>query len=201
MTSPPDEPHAIVELALREAMAATAATLAGGVAAVVQAASAVGQALAAGGKVLVFGNGGSAAEAQHLAAEMVGRFLQDRRPLAAVALTADSSVMTALGNDYAFERVFARQIEALGRPGDVAVGISTSGRSANVVRGLEAAHASGLVTIAITGAGAGALASVADIVLTVPHAAVPRVQEVHLMLIHALCELVDRDVRERAAVR
>src|SRR5262249_39155779 len=141
-----------------------------------------------------FGNGGSAAEAQHFAAELSGRFVRERRALAAVALTTDSSALTAISNDYGFERVFERQIEALGRPGDVAVAISTSGRSSNVVCALQAARARGLVTIALTGPEPSALADAADIVIAVPAGQTPRVQEGQLTVLHAICDLVERDV-------
>lgn len=148
-------------------------------------------ALAADRRVLVFGNGGSAAEAQHFAAELSGRFARERRALPAIALTTDSSVLTAVGNDYGFERVFGRQIEAFGRPGDVAVGISTSGRSPNVVDGLRTARARGLVTIAVTGPSAADLAPHADLVLAVAGPSTARVQEGHLTVLHVICDLVE----------
>lgn len=158
---------------------------------VVDAAAAISRACAAGGKVLTFGNGGSAADAQHLAAELVGRFERDREAFAAVALTADTSVLTSVANDYSFERVFARQVEGLGRPGDVAFGISTSGRSANVVTALEAARARGLTTIALTGRDGGPAAAAADVHINVPDDSAAAVQEVHRTLIHAICALVE----------
>jgi D-sedoheptulose 7-phosphate isomerase len=148
---------------------------------------------AAGGQVLVFGNGGSAADAQHMAAELVGRFQRDRRGLAAVALTADSSTLTSVANDYGFETVFARQVEALGRPGDVAFAISTSGASPNVLRGLEAARAREMTTIVLTGKDGGPAAALADVHVNVPDASTARVQEVHRTLIHAICELVEAE--------
>ena len=147
-----------------------------------------------GGKVLVFGNGGSAADAQHLATDLVGRFQRERRALAAVALTADSSLLTAVANDYAFDRVFVRQIEALGLRGDLAFGISTSGRSTNVVEGLRAARARGLRTIALTGRDGGPAGALADIHINVPDPSTARVQEAHRTLIHAICELVEREL-------
>jgi len=147
-----------------------------------------------GGKVLVFGNGGSAADAQHLATDLVGRFQRERRGLAAVALTADSSLLTAVANDYAFERVFVRQIETLGARGDLAFGISTSGRSTNVVEGLRAARARGLRTIALTGRDGGPAGALADIHINVPDPSTARVQEAHRTLIHAICELVEREL-------
>ncbi len=160
---------------------------------VVDAAAVIVSALGRGGKLLLFGNGGSAADAQHVAAEFVGRFQRARVALAAVALTADSSVLTSLGNDYAFDRVFARQVEALGRPGDVALGISTSGASANVVLGLEAAHARGLLTVALTGRDGGAVGRAAAIHVNVPSDVTARVQEVHRTLLHVMCEIVENE--------
>jgi D-sedoheptulose 7-phosphate isomerase len=161
---------------------------------VADAAAAILAASNEGGKVLVFGNGGSAADAQHLATDLVGRFQRERRPLAAVALTADSSLLTAIANDYAFDRVFVRQIEALGTRGDLAFGISTSGRSANVVEALRAARARGLRTIALTGHDGGPAGALADIHINVPDPSTARVQEAHRTLIHAICELVEREL-------
>jgi D-sedoheptulose 7-phosphate isomerase len=161
---------------------------------VADAAAAILAASNGGGKVLVFGNGGSAADAQHLATDLVGRFQRERRALAAVALTADSSLLTAVANDYAFDRVFVRQIEALGLRGDLAFGISTSGRSTNVVEGLRAARARGLTTIALTGRDGGPAGALADIHINVPDPGTARVQEAHRTLIHAICELVEREL-------
>ena len=158
---------------------------------VVRAAAAIRASYAAGGKLLVFGNGGSAADAQHLAAELVGRFERERSALAAIALTTDTSILSAIGNDYGFGRVFVRQIEALGRPGDVALGISTSGASANVLAALELARSRGLTTIALTGRDGGAVGRAAEIHVNVPDESTARVQEVHGTLIHALCELIE----------
>ena len=159
---------------------------------VVSAAAAIREAFAAGGKLLVFGNGGSAADAQHLATELVGRFTRERLALPAMALTTDTSILTAVANDYGFERVFVRQIEALGRPGDVAFGISTSGKSPSVLKALDAARARGLTTVALTGYDGGPIGAAAQIHINVPAASTPRVQEVHGTLIHAICELVER---------
>jgi phosphoheptose isomerase len=159
---------------------------------VVEAAAAITDSLRRGGKLLVFGNGGSAADAQHAAAELVGRFQQERAPLAAIALTTDTSVVTSIANDYAFDRVFARQIEALGRAGDVALAISTSGRSANVTAALGAARAAGLRTVALTGRDGGAAGRAADIHVNVPSDSTARVQEVHRTLLHVICDLVER---------
>jgi len=182
----------VAEAALRGAIGALEAVLAAGVGPVVEAARVVGDAIERGGTVLVFGNGGSAAEAQHFAAELVGRFERERRGLAAVALTTDTSALTAIANDYGFARVFARQIEALGRPGDVALGISTSGASPNVVEGLRAARARGLATIGLTGRDGGEVGRVVDVHVNVPLPSAARVQEVQLVLLHALADLVER---------
>lgn len=162
-------------------------------AAIVAAGRRIAGALRAGRKLLVFGNGGSAADAQHFAAELVGRYLQDRRGLAALALTTDPSVLTSVGNDLGFEQVFRRQVDAHGLPGDVAFGITTSGRSPNVLSALELARERGLVTMALTGAGGAALAARVDHLLTVPSADTPRVQEVHGLVVHLLCELVEEE--------
>jgi D-sedoheptulose 7-phosphate isomerase len=158
-----------------------------------EAAMAVVETLRTGGKVLVFGNGGSATDAQHFAAELVGRFTRERRGLAAIALAADSAIVTALANDYGYERVFARQVEALGREGDVAIGISTSGTSANVLAGLAAAEAAGMVTVGMTGRDGGTIATAVDIHVNVASTSTARVQEVHRTLLHAMCELIERE--------
>jgi D-sedoheptulose 7-phosphate isomerase len=158
---------------------------------VADAAATIANAMRKGGKLLVFGNGGSASDAQHAAAELVGRFARERLALPAVALTADTSVLTSVANDYAFERVFARQVEALGRPGDVALGISTSGRSPNIVAGLNAARERGLATIALTGCDGGEVGRAAGVHINVPSDSTPRVQEVHRTLLHVICELVE----------
>jgi D-sedoheptulose 7-phosphate isomerase len=146
-----------------------------------------------GGKILVCGNGGSASDAQHFAAELVGRFMRERRALASIALTTDTSILTALANDYAFDRVFARQVEALGRPGDVVLGISTSGQSANVLAAFAAARALGLAVVALTGRDGGEVGRSADIHINVPSPSTARVQEVHRTLLHAICELIERE--------
>ena len=161
---------------------------------VAEAAAAILDASRDGGKVLLFGNGGSAADAQHMAADLVGRSQRERRALSAVALTTDTSIMTAVANDYTFDRVFVRQIEALGNRGDVAFGISTSGRSANVVAGLRAASARGLRTIAMTGRDGGTVGGEVEIHINVPDPSTARVQEAHRTLIHAICELVEREL-------
>jgi D-sedoheptulose 7-phosphate isomerase len=156
-----------------------------------EAGEAMARCLLAGGRVLAFGNGGSAADAQHLAAELVGRFERERPGLSALALTTDPSVVTALSNDMGFEAVFRRQVEAHGRAGDVAVGISTSGRSPNVIEGLRVARQRGLITVALTGNGGGKLVGLVHHLLDVPHADVPRIQEVHAMAVHVLCQIVE----------
>jgi phosphoheptose isomerase len=165
-----------------------------GLDAVVAAADAIVTSVRRGGKVLVFGNGGSAADAAHAAAELVGRFRRERPGYGAVALTSDPSVLTSIANDYGFDRVFARQVEALGRPGDVALAITTSGTSPNVVRALEAARAQRLTTVALTGRDGGAAGPLADVHVNVPSEATPRVQEVHRTLLHVICELVEAEL-------
>jgi D-sedoheptulose 7-phosphate isomerase len=164
-------------------------------------AAAVVAAVQGGGKVLVFGNGGSAADAQHVAAELVGRLERNRAAIPAIALSTDTSILTAVANDYGFERVFARQIEALGRRGDVALAISTSGASKNVLAGAEAARAAGLVVLALTGGDGGPLGPLADIHVKVPERDTARVQEVHRTLLHILCELVERELEPGSAAR
>ncbi len=147
-----------------------------------------------GGKMLLFGNGGSAADAQHIAAELCVRFTRDRRALAALALTTDTSTLTAAGNDLGFEQIFARQIEALGRKDDVAVGISTSGKSPNVILALEQARKMGLVTAALAGGDGGELPRVADHCLVVPARTTARIQEMHILLGHALCGAIEAEL-------
>jgi D-sedoheptulose 7-phosphate isomerase len=151
-------------------------------------------ALENGNKILLFGNGGSAAEAQHLAAEFVNRFIMERPPLPAIALCTDSSIVTSIGNDYSFAEIFSKQITALGREGDVAVGISTSGNSTNVIRAIEAANEMGMETIALTGNDGGDLAKVANYSLTVPSSSTPCIQEVHMAVGHILCEMVEAQI-------
>ena len=147
--------------------------------------------LRAGGKVLIFGNGGSAADAQHLAAELVNRFQIERPPLAAIALTTDSSVLTSIGNDYHFDEIFSKQIRALGKKGDIAWGLSTSGNSPNVIKAFGTAQKLGMATIGMTGRG-GKLARCADLVFAVASDTTARIQEIHIMLGHILCELLER---------
>jgi D-sedoheptulose 7-phosphate isomerase len=148
-------------------------------------------ALVKGGKLLAFGNGGSSADAQHLCAELVGRFGIERRALPAIALTTNQALLTAWSNDHQFDDVFARQIEALGRPGDVALGISTSGNSPNVVNAMRRARDLGMQTLGLTGAGGGRMAEHCDVLMAVPLNATPRIQEVHLVTYHTMCALLE----------
>jgi len=145
----------------------------------------------AGNKLFFFGNGGSAADAQHLAAEFVNRYIMDRPPLPAIALTTDTSILTSVSNDFSFSEVFAKQLKALGKEGDVAVGISTSGTSLNIIKAFEVAKEMGMKTIALTGNDGGSLVKIADVSLIVPSASTPRIQEVHILIGHILCELVE----------
>jgi D-sedoheptulose 7-phosphate isomerase len=159
---------------------------------IVRAAAMITESLSAGGKVLLFGNGGSAADAQHLAAEFVGRFAMERKALPAIALTTDTSILTAVGNDYGYEHVFVRQVQALGRAGDVAIGISTSGKSPNVVEAIRVGGTMGLRTFALSGNDGGPLASAAEMAIVVPSRITARIQECHITLGHVLCELVEK---------
>jgi D-sedoheptulose 7-phosphate isomerase len=163
---------------------------------IVEAADWVATCLRSGGKLLLFGNGGSAADAQHIAAELVGRFRRERRALPALALTTDTSVLTALANDSGVEALFARQVEALGREGDVAIALSTSGESANVVAAIQSAGASGIRTIGLTGEAGGRVAELCDLTLRVPSAVTARIQEAHILIGHVVCELVERALAE-----
>jgi len=182
----------LAEARIRESLAAQERLLdAETIAALVGAAETIATAFRNDGKLLVFGNGGSAADATHLAAELVGRFLVERPGLPAVSLSDNASAVTSIANDYSYERVFARQVEALGRPGDVALGISTSGRSANVLAGLEAARDGGLATLALTGGGGGRIRAAADVCIVVASADTPRIQEGHTLVTHVLCELIE----------
>jgi D-sedoheptulose 7-phosphate isomerase len=143
------------------------------------------------GKIFFFGNGGSAADSQHLAAEFVGRYLKERKGVAAIALTTDTSILTAVGNDYGYERVFERQIEALGQSGDVAIGITTSGNSKNVLMAISKAKAMGLYTIGMTGQDGGTLSKIADLTFRVPSKKTARIQEAHILIGHIICERLD----------
>ncbi len=159
----------------------------------------VSAALAAGNKLLLAGNGGSAADAQHLAGEFVGRFNYDRAPAAAIALTTDSSVLTAIGNDYGYDRVFERQVLGLGRPGDVLIAISTSGRSPNILKAIAAARTSGLFVIGFTGKSGGDMAPECDLCLCAPADSTPLIQQLHITLGHIVCGLVEERLFPRAS--
>lgn len=188
----PDTQRAIREL-FAESIRVKQAFLESQLAGLERAVDLVVEALSEGNKLVLFGNGGSAADAQHIAAELVGRFAHDRKPLSAVALTTDTSALTAIANDYGYEQVFARQVRALALPGDVALAISTSGRSPSVLRGVEACHQRGVRVIALTGGDGGPLLAMADVGLLVAgtrHTA--RIQETHLLVGHVICELVDQ---------
>lgn len=158
---------------------------------IVRIVEAITKSLKGGKKVLLFGNGGSAADAQHLAAEFVNRFTIERPPLPAIALSTDSSIITSIANDYDFSDVFAKQIRAIGNEGDIAWGISTSGSSPNVVKALEDAKKRGMITVALTGRDGGKMAGIADHNLTVSSNSVPRIQEVHITVGHVICEMID----------
>ncbi|MHB9098200.1 MAG: D-sedoheptulose-7-phosphate isomerase [Syntrophales bacterium] len=164
---------------------------------IVAAVEAVTAALKAGNKILLFGNGGSAADAQHLAAEFVNRFVIERPPLPAIALTTDTSIITSIGNDYDFSDIFSKQIRAIGQKGDIAWGMSTSGTSANVVKAMETAKKIGMVTIALTGRDGGDVARVVDYALNVASTSTPRIQEVHITVGHVICEMVDFKLFQR----
>ncbi|MBZ0158962.1 MAG: D-sedoheptulose 7-phosphate isomerase [bacterium] len=184
----------IAEAIFRESAGLTLTFLEGHLDLMVLAAGAIVGALRAGRKILVFGNGGSAADAQHLAGEFVNRFLLDRPALPAIALTTDGSILTSIGNDRGYAQVFARQVEALGSAGDVAIGISTSGQSQSVVCGIETAGKMQLCTVAFTGGDGGNLVELADYTFVVPSRSTPRIQEVHATLGHALCQLVETEL-------
>ena len=158
---------------------------------IIEAANLIAETFSRGGRLFIFGNGGSAADAQHLAAEFVNRFMIERPPLPAVALTTDTSVLTSISNDYSYNEVFAKQIKALGRAGDMAWGLSTSGNSPNVNQALSAARGMGIKPIVMTGAGGGEAKPLADVLLDVNSTATPRIQEVHITMGHVICELVD----------
>ena len=194
-------PGATGEGAVAVALAARAAALSDGLGVlrdrsdlIASVAALLVAALRAGGKVLVAGNGGSAAEAQHFATELVGRFKRERAPYAVLALSVDGAVLTALANDYGYAEVFARQVRALGRPGDVLLAFSTSGESDNVVRAARVANAAGLSVVALTGAAPSRLAGLADLAIPVPTTDTPLAQELHVVLIHLLCDLIEAEL-------
>lgn len=170
----------------------TAEKTAGLSASVAAAAELMTSALLGGGRVFFCGNGGSAADAQHLAAELSGRYLKDRRPLDGAALHCNTSALTAIGNDYGFDEIFARQLSARGRKGDVLVALSTGGCSANVLKALETARSSGVHTVGLTGNGGGKMRGLADVLIAVPSASTPRIQELHIFIGHVLCEMTEK---------
>jgi D-sedoheptulose 7-phosphate isomerase len=161
---------------------------------IAQATKIIQKSIKSGGKVLIFGNGGSAADAQHIASEFVNRFYKDRKAFPAIALTTDTSLITSIGNDRSFSNIFSRQIEALGRKGDVAWGISTSGKSKNVVSALEVARSVGLKTIFLTGSEVGKLGDSVDCLVKIPSKSTPRIQELHITVAHIICELVEEEL-------
>jgi D-sedoheptulose 7-phosphate isomerase len=180
-----------IENDIRESIKAKEALIPSHLPLIEKAARTIAECLKRGGKTLFFGNGGSASDSQHLAAELVGRYEKERRGLAAIALTTDTSILTAVANDYQFDRIFERQIEALGRKGDVAVGISTSGGSKNVLLGLKKAKELGLYTIGLAGRTGGELAGSVDLAIVVPALKTARIQECHILIGHIICERVD----------
>jgi D-sedoheptulose 7-phosphate isomerase len=197
MTHPPPDPRAYFARELADhadVMSRTVQAVRDSFPALVDACRA---ALAQGHKLLLFGNGGSAADAQHFATELVVRYQKNRRAIRALALTTDTSALTAIGNDFGFDDLFARQIEALCSAGDVAIGISTSGNSENIVRGLRAARQQGAVTVALTGGTGGRLLDIVDHAIVVPSSTTARIQEMHLLLGHTLCALLESQVDEK----
>jgi D-sedoheptulose 7-phosphate isomerase len=152
------------------------------------------QSLCDGNKIMFCGNGGSAADAQHLAAELSGRFYRDRQPLAAEALTVNTSYLTAVANDYSFAEIYARLVEGSGNEGDVLIGLSTSGNSENVIRAFQAAHRKGIITVGLTGESGGKLAALSDFIIRVPSTDTPRIQESHILIGHIICEFIERNI-------
>jgi D-sedoheptulose 7-phosphate isomerase len=189
------EARQLAAVAIRESIAAQQRLLDDEcLGALVRAANLISDSLQRGGKLLLFGNGGSASDAAHIAAEFVGRFQRDRRALPAISLSDNLSTLTAIANDFGFEHVFARQLRGLGAAGDVAIAISTSGASANVLAGVEAARELGVATIGLTGGDGGALADAVDLCLRVPADNTARIQEGHILIAHVLCELTERQI-------
>ena len=170
------------------------------VAAIAGAADLVAAALEAGHKILLAGNGGSAGDAQHIAGELVGRYLYDRAPVAAIALSTDSSVMTAIGNDYGYDHIYERQVLGLGRPGDVLIAISTSGRSPNIMRAIAAARTRGIIVIGLTGKGGGEMAARCDLCLCAPADSTPLIQQLHITIGHVICALVEERLFPREEI-
>jgi len=181
----------LINESLKHSIAAKEALAATQMAAIKQLAQWMIDAIKRGNKLMIFGNGGSAADAQHMAAEFVNRFMIDRPPLAAIALTTDSSILTSIGNDFSFDDIFSKQIQALGKEGDLALGISTSGNSPNVIKAVETAKSLGLQTAVLTGKDGGRLIGLADLTINVPSPLTPAIQEAHLWLEHLLCQIVD----------
>jgi len=183
-----------LESAIRESIEVKQAVLENMLGEIASAGRLIAETLRSGNKLLLFGNGGSAADAQHIAAEFIGRFERERRALPAIALTTDTSILTALTNDYSGEVIFARQVEALGQPGDLVIVYSTSGNSPNVLAGINAARAKGLRVVGLTGEGGGKMAELCDLILRVPSRRTSRIQEAHITISHALCEVVEADL-------
>ena len=181
----------IIEKIFKESIKVKEETLKANLEPMIEAVNVIARTLKQGGKVIIFGNGGSAADSQHIAAEFIGRFQKERKSLAAIALTTDTSALTALGNDYGFDVIFSRQLEGLGRKEDFAWGISTSGNSKNVVAGITQAKKMGLKTLTLTGCGGGSLALLSDIKIIVPSKVTARIQESHICVAHTICELVE----------
>ena len=184
----------VIEVSIKDSILAKEALLKSQVANIEMAARAVIKSLRLGGKVLIFGNGGSAADSQHMAAELVGRFKKERCALAAIALTVNTSAITAIGNDYGFDTIFARQIAALGKKGDVAIGISTSGNSVNVINAVKEAKSLDMITLCLTGGDGGKLAKICGLSINVAAKDTPRVQESHITIIHILCDLIEKEL-------
>ena len=182
----------LIEEVIRQSMQVQEGLVTGQAAHIEKAAALIIAALKAGHKVLVFGNGGSAADSQHFAAELVGRFKKERRPFPAIALTTNTSTLTAVANDYGYEASFSRQVQALGKKGDVAIAISTSGNAKNVINAVRMARTCGLSVIGLTGGTGGALKEVCDIIIMPKSSDTPRIQEAHITVIHILCELIEK---------
>ena len=182
----------LIEHFLAESIRIKSEFFRGNAALIAETAERMARAIRDGRKVLLFGNGGSAADAQHIAAEFVGRFIPDRAPVPALSLATDTSALTAIGNDYGYDAVFSRQIQALGKAGDIAIGISTSGNSPNVLEALDVARSKSLLTIGFTGQDGGKMKGRAEILFCVPSRMTPRIQETHITLGHVLSELIDR---------
>lgn len=191
---PSEQDKEIVVRTIEESIRVKQGVLQNMVPALLQAAEMIVASVQAGGKLILFGNGGSAGDAQHIAAELVGRFERERRALPAIALTTNSSTLTAIGNDYGYNKVFSRQVEAWAVPGDVAIGITTSGNSPNVLEGVAAAKLKGAKTIGMTGEKGGKLAAEVDLCLKVPSSSTARIQESHILIGHLLCLLIDKNI-------